>query len=184
MLHIGNISSTVKTETADVRALLHARGVSGNGHVRVNAHGSANGHARNGHSKKTRRAKPHMKNGLNQAACHALGAVLLIRKCGATIDQAIAYTTSNTTYIEAMKWIVANGDMELLGRVLHGRIDIFDAAEKVRPMVEIKAAYKKLTAEQRITWAAEEDPNTLFNEVIVPASVVSESMKPATTNSM
>jgi len=128
-------------------------------------------------AKKTRRAKPHKKNGLNQAACHAYGAVLLITRCGFTIEQAIACTGSHTNYIEAMKWVVASGDAMLLDDVLHGYVDIFIAAKRVRPLVELRAAYKKLTPKQRIYWAVDENPNILFNEIIVPASVISESMK-------
>jgi hypothetical protein len=92
-----------------------------------------------------------MKNGQNQAACHAYGAVLLIATCGFSIEQAIACTTSHTNYVAAMTWILASGDEDLLARVIGGHVDIFDAAKQVRPMVEMKAAYKKLTPEQRIT---------------------------------
>jgi len=100
------------------------------------------------------------------------GAVLLIQKCGFTIEAAIACTGSTTGYIDAMKWIMASGDESLLDRVLHGQIDIFKAAERVRPLVEMKTAYAKLTAGQRIKWAAEENPNRVFEEVIVPASAL------------
>ena len=141
----------------------------GNGRAR----GGANGHARNRHVKK--RAKPHVKNGLNHAACRAYGAVLL-HKCGFTIDQAIACTGSHTNYVVAMKWIVVSRNQHLLELVLRGRLDLFEVAEQVRPMAEIKAAYKKLTSEQRITWAAEEDPDRMFEEVIAPASATLASV--------
>jgi hypothetical protein len=88
-----------------------------------------------------KRRKPWMKNGLNQAAVHAYGAVLLI-KIGLTTDQAIAATGSSTGYINAMKWIVASGDQDLLDHVLHGQVDVFDAATQVRPIVELKTAFE------------------------------------------
>jgi hypothetical protein len=141
---------------------------------------NGNGHTRNGYVKK--HAKPHMKNGLNQAACHAYGAVLLVLKFGFTIDQAIACTGSHTNYVVAMKWIVVSRNQHLLDHVLRGRLDLFDVAEQVRPMVEIKAAYKKLTPAQRITWAAEEGAEKLFDEVIGPAAKKMDVAKPATTN--
>jgi hypothetical protein len=141
---------------------------------------SGNGFGGNGHAefgkttkpaKKTRRVKPHLKNGHNQAACRAYGAALLILKCNFTIDQAIACTGSHTNYIVAMKWIMANGDWGVLDRVLRGRLDLFSMAAQVRPMVEIKAAYRKLAPKQRIAWAAEEGAEKLFDEVIGPATV-------------
>jgi len=150
-------------------------GVSGNG----NGHGHR-GHGGNGHIqpkavKVTKRRKPHMKHGLNQAAAHAYGAALLMFKAGFTIAQAIACTGSSTDYIDAMKWIMASGDQDLLDRVLHGQRDIFYVATQVRPLVEMRAAYQKLTPKQRIEWAAAENPNRVFDEVIVPASVVSST---------
>src|SRR5262245_2103450 len=102
----------------------------GNGHVHERAH--ANGG--NGHRVR-RRAKPHMKNGLNQAACRAFGAVLLVLKCGFTVDHAIACTGSHTNYVVAMKWLLVNRDWDLVEGVLRGRLDLFDVAEQVRPMV-------------------------------------------------
>jgi hypothetical protein len=111
-------------------------------------------------AKKTRRAKPHMWHGLNRAACQAYGAALLIMKCGFTIEQAIACTGSHTNYIDAMRWIVESDDPALLRRVLYGRADIFDAAAQVRPLIEMRAAFKKLTSEQRIDWAVEENPDS------------------------
>ena len=158
-----------------------------NGHLNGNGHGhhdhlgfGGNGHAKVGESteqpaKKTRRVKPHMKNGRNQAAWRAYGAVRLMQS-GLTIDQAIACTGSHTNYIVAMKWIVANDDQNLLDDVLHGRVDIFDAARQVRPLVEIRALYKKLTPAQRITWAVEENPDRVFEEVIVQASAMTKTM--------
>ena len=144
----------------------HGPGGNGNGHRH-------HGHGGNGHAKKVmKRRKSHMKQGRNRAACAAYGAVLLIQKCGFTIEAAIACTGSTTGYIDAMKWIMASGDESLLDRVLHGQIDIFMAAERVRPLVELKTAYAKLTAGQRIKWAAEENPNRVFEEVIVPASAL------------
>jgi hypothetical protein len=157
----------LKTSTAEFKVPFSTN-------VNVHVRGGANGHARNGHVKK--RAKPHMKNGLNQAACRAYGAVLLHLKCGFTIDHAIACTGSHTNYVVAMKWIVVSRDQYLLERVLRGRLDLFDMAEQVRPMVELKAAYKKLTPKQRITWAVEEDPNVLFEQVIAPAAAVHKTV--------
>jgi len=45
-----------------------------------------------------------------------------------------------------MKWIVVNEDADLLHRVLHGEVDIFDAAAQVRPVVELKAAFEAAKA--------------------------------------
>jgi hypothetical protein len=101
---------------------------------------------------------------------------VLLHKCGFTIDQAIACTGSHTNYVVAMKWIVVSRNQHLLELVLRGRLDLFEVAEQVRPMAEIKAAYKKLTSEQRITWAAEEDPDRMFEEVIAPASATLASV--------
>src|SRR5262249_22650462 len=121
----------LNTSTAEFKVPFSTNG---NGHAR----GGANGHARNRHVKK--RAKPHVKNGLNQAACRAYGAALLHLKCGLTIDHAIACTGSHTNYVVAMKWIVASNNEHLLDLVLRGRLDLFDVAEQLRPMVEVKAA--------------------------------------------
>jgi hypothetical protein len=159
----------------------------GNG---VDGNGSAgNGSAANGGSvkqagKRVRRVKPHVKNGYNQAACRAYGAVYLVQKCGFSIEAAIACTGSNTNYVIAMKWVVASGDETLLDHVLRNQRDIFWAAEQVRPMVEIKAAYKKLTSEQRIAWAMEENPNRLFDETIIPALSMQKTVmaEPAITD--
>jgi hypothetical protein len=92
--------------------------------------------------------------------------------CGFTIEQAIACTGSTAQYIDWMKWIMAANDPALLHQVIHGHADIFDAAKQVRPMVEMKAmkaAYKKLTPEQRIAWAAQENLDVVFDQVIAPA---------------
>ena len=145
----------------------------GNGHLGVRGNGNGRGHPGLGGkqqilAKKTRRAKPHMWHGLNRAACQAYGAALLIMKCGFTIEQAIACTGSHTNYIDAMRWIVESDDPALLRRVLYGRADIFDAAAQVRPLIEMRAAFKKLTSEQRIAWAVEENPDLMFEKVIVP----------------
>lgn len=144
----------------------------GNGHgLGENGHGE-NGRGGNGHAavKVMKRRRSHMWKGLNRAACAAYGAVLLIQKCGFTIEQAIACTGSNTTYIDAMGWLVADDDQSLLGDVLHGQGDIVYAAKQVRPLVELRTAYGKLSPQQRIQWAEEEGPNILFDEVIVPAA--------------
>jgi hypothetical protein len=152
-----------------------------NGHL--GARGNGNGHADhdvggNGRTefdrsvkskKKTRGPKPRVRHGRNQAACHAYGAVLLVR-CGLTIEEAIACTTSSTNYVTAMKSILASGDQHLLDRVLNDQVGIFAAAAQVRPLVEMKTAFAKLSEEQRINWATEEDPNRLFEQVIVPAA--------------
>jgi len=69
-----------------------------------------------------------------------------------------------------MKSILASGDQHLLDRVLNDQVGIFAAAAQVRPLVEMKTAFAKLSEEQRINWATEEDPNRLFEQVIVPAA--------------
>jgi hypothetical protein len=84
--------------------------------------------------------KPRMKHGLNRANCAALGAVLLMRTYGVTIEQAIGLTGANARYIGAMKWIVAHGDNDLLGRVLHNQLDLVCTARRVRPLVTMKSA--------------------------------------------
>ena len=61
----------------------HGPGGNGNRHRH-------HGHGGNGHAKKVmKRRKSHMKQGRNRAACAAYGAVLLIQKCGFTIEAAI-----------------------------------------------------------------------------------------------
>jgi hypothetical protein len=138
---------------------------------------NGNGHAKEPKpAKTTRYAKPQIKNGRRQAACAAYGAVLLVQKCGFTNQQAIACTGANHNYIGAMKWIVASGDLGLLHDVLHDRGDIFYAAEQVRPLVEIKNAYAKLTSEQRIQWGVEENPDKLFDDVVFPAAVMKSAV--------
>jgi len=152
----------------------------GNGHDHHHHHHhGGNGHAKSGAVKVMKHRKPQMKNGLNQAACRALGAVLLMHKCNLTIAQAISCTGSCTDYIGSMKWIVAQDDPSLVWDVLHGQIDIFDAAAKVRPQVEMKTAYSKLTPEQRINWAAEANPTVLFDEVIGPAATAAAAKQKA-----
>lgn len=113
-----------------------------------------------------------MKNGRNQAACVAFGAIMLIQKCGFTIEQAIACTGSCAAYIDAMKWLVASGEFDLLAIVLHGQTDLFWAAKRVRPLVEMEDAYDRLSPQQRITWARKKGPDLLFDEVVAPAAVV------------
>jgi len=134
----------------------------------------SNGHGGNGVGNGTKqvlkRPKPRMKNGRNQAAWRAYGAALLHTRVGLTIEQAIACTGSHTDYVDAIEWIMASGDQDLLDCVLYGRVGIFDAAEQVRPLVELRTAYKKLTPDQRVAWAVEENPDRLFEQVVVPAS--------------
>jgi hypothetical protein len=67
MAHIGNISTAVKTETADVASLLHARG--GNGHDNA---------ARNGGNGHHRRIRPQIHHGRRRAALKADTAVTLV----------------------------------------------------------------------------------------------------------
>src|SRR5262245_19167600 len=144
-------------------------GTQGNGNGHDHHHGG-NGHAKSGAVKVMKHRKPQMKNGLNQAACRAFGAVLLMLRCNLTVAQAISCTGSCTDYIGSMKWIVLGDDGSLLWDVLHGQIDIFDAAAQVRPLIEMKSAYSKLAPDQRINWAAEVDPTVLFDTVIAPAA--------------
>src|SRR5262245_43212972 len=70
-------SDLLKTSIAEFKKVPPL--TNGNGHVHERTH--ANGG--NGHQVR-RRVKSHMKNGGNQAACRALGAVLLILRCGLT----------------------------------------------------------------------------------------------------
>jgi len=42
----------------------------------------------------------------------------------------------------------------------------------MRSLIEMRAAFKKLTSEQRIAWAVEENPDLMFEKVIVPASAM------------
>jgi len=142
----------------------------GNGHAHHNGHRNGNGVDGNGHTKLvTKRSKSRMKNGWSRAACAAFGAAMLVLQCGFTFNLAIACTGTDTSYLSAMLWVVKSGDEELLSRVLDGEIKTTVAGRMVRPLVEMRAAFKAASPAQRIIWAMENSLEELFDDVIIPA---------------
>jgi len=156
------------------------RQVFSNGHLGVRGNGNGHAHHGVGGSKSVKvmkGRKPHIKNRRSLAAWKAYGAVLLIQNCGLTYEQAIAATGSYSNYIAAMRWVLASGDLGLLRRALGGLIRTTRAAELVQPLVQVRAWFKKLTPEQKVLWASENDPEgELFNKVIVPAATMQKKI--------
>ena len=135
-LHNGPISS-VKSETADVRALLHAR-IDGNEHARV----STNGHVRNGNGHR-RRVRRQIRHGQRQAARKADTAVILVETCGMSVTEAIARCNTSPGYYSAMKTLRDCGDHGLHAHVLKGDEPVLASAKRVKNAATVIAAYQK-----------------------------------------
>ena len=154
MTHIGNISTTVKTETADVASLLHARG--GNGHAYA---------ARNGGNGHHRRVRHQVHDGLRLAAAHAFVGAMFVREKGFTIAAAANWSGSSPTYICAMLTILDSRDEVLLDRVITGRVGVLAAAAQVKGLTKLLTAFKVATTENKVAFRKTIGDDALFDEL-------------------
>src|SRR5262245_19588012 len=144
MEHIGNISTTVKTETADVASLLHARG--GNGHAYA---------ARNGGNGHRRRVRHQVHDGYRRAVLQADTAVTLVETYGMSVTEAIKRCGSSSNYYSAVKAVRGSEDPGLHDAVLRNETPFFPAAKCVMNAAAAIKAYRKCSLfEQGVVWLA------------------------------
>jgi hypothetical protein len=124
----------------------------------------------NGHHNGRRRRRPQIRYGIRQSVLQADTALVLVRQHGFSIVDAARRTGSNPTAIEAMAILHDNSDPELLAAVRTGEVPFLPTAARIKPLVRAMKAFNALSNLDRIEWARREDPEKLFNEVIVPAS--------------
>jgi hypothetical protein len=129
-------TATVKIETADVRALLHAR-LGGNGHARVN------GHARNGGNGHRRGVRRQIQHGYRRAVLRADTAVMLVKMTGMSVTEAIERCGTSTDYYYAMKAVRESGDTALYRAVLRDHTPFFASAARVKNAAAVITAYRK-----------------------------------------
>jgi hypothetical protein len=89
---------------------------------------------------------------------------------GFTVATAAQYTRSNSTAIASMAVLNDYGDSDLLNAVVTGEVPFLPTAARIKPLVKAMKAFDDLSHVDRIEFARREGPETLFNEVIVPAS--------------
>jgi len=152
----------VKTETADVRALLHARGVNGNGHARVHAHE----HVRNGGNGQHRRVRRQIHHGYRRAVRRANTAVMLVEMTGMSVTEAVECCDTNFPYFYAMQALRQSGNVALHNHVLKGDEPPLPAAKRVRNAAMAITAYQKCSALERelvrVATGATADPVTML----------------------
>lgn len=142
----------VKTATADIATLLNAR-TGGNGRT-FNGTGTPgsgttapevfDSHRTGEHVTTKRRwaTGPQIEDGVCLAVLRAEAAAFLRRAKKLTLVEAARYTGSNPLYVSAWEMLEQYGDAQLMSNVRAGDISPEKAAAWVKPLVDLKAAFK------------------------------------------
>jgi hypothetical protein len=91
---------------------------------------------------KRRATGPQIKDGECLAAKRAEAAAFLRRAKTLTLAEAARYTGSNPLYVSAWEMLEQHGDAQLMTNVRTGDISPEKAAAWVKPLVDLKAAFK------------------------------------------
>jgi hypothetical protein len=118
-----------------------------------------------------RRRRPQIRDGVRQAVLQADTALLLVRQLGFSVADAARGTRASHGYVEAMAILHDFGDLELLAAVQAGEVPLLPTAERLKSLVRAMRAFSALSTADQTEFARRENPERLFNDVIVPASV-------------
>jgi hypothetical protein len=120
--------------------------------------------------RRNKSSRRHFRNGQRAAALRAITAGrLYIAGSAPTLATAAACCGSNVVYLRAALVLLKHDDNVLFNAVLGGMVSILDAAREVRPVVELREAYRAAGYTDRVNWARREGVETIFNDAIAPA---------------
>ena len=76
---------------------------------------------------------------------------------------------SNVPYVMAALAVLKSGDQNLLTEVRRGDVALREAAEQVRPLVDLVAAYSNAKPRDRVAFGKAVGPEALYLAAVEPA---------------
>ena len=109
-------------------------------------------------------------HGYRRAVIRALTAAgLIINGTAPTVAAAAERCGSNPAYVRAGVAILRSENKSLLVDVINGRLPLVAAAREVQRLSVLVSAYRKASANDRVSFARTIGPTTLFDNDLCPA---------------